>query len=165
MMLQAAVSLLNIGSYGSAPRHPARRGRAPAGEGRDLEQVRDAIDGVRALLEILERRVAGAELAPLRNALSQLQMAYAREVQAAARAEPPAPSRRRPASGARRAGAARRRAARRRARRPAGRARRARSGRVERASVGARALSARGRARRAGMFPVGAIDCPRVCTG
>ncbi|HXN38733.1 MAG TPA: hypothetical protein VN892_11905, partial [Solirubrobacteraceae bacterium] len=44
--------------------------------------VRDAIDGVRALMGILERRIAG-ELGPLRDALSQLQMAYAREVQAA----------------------------------------------------------------------------------
>jgi hypothetical protein len=43
--------------------------------------VRDAIDGVRALLEILERRVP-SEVRPLRDALSQLQMAYAREVQA-----------------------------------------------------------------------------------
>ncbi len=54
---------------------------APPGAGRDLEQVRDAIDGVRALLEILERRVP-SEVRPLRDALSQLQMAYAREVQA-----------------------------------------------------------------------------------
>jgi hypothetical protein len=82
MMLQAAVSLLNIGSYRLAGPPPAGEGGAaqPA-TGRDLEQVRDAIDGVRALLEILERRVPG-ELAPLRNALSQLQMAYARDMQA-----------------------------------------------------------------------------------
>jgi hypothetical protein len=68
MMAQAAVSLLNLG---------ARRLQAE----RDLEQVRDAIDGVRALLGILERRIA-EELGPMRDALSQLQMAYAREVQA-----------------------------------------------------------------------------------
>ncbi len=49
----------------------------------DLAQVRDAIDGVRALLEILERTIP-SELGPLRDALSQLQMAYAREVQASA---------------------------------------------------------------------------------
>jgi hypothetical protein len=97
MMLQAAVSLLNIGSFRLAPAPPAPPGApaAPAGEGRDLDQARDAIDGVRALLEILERRVDGAELAPLRNALSQLQMAYAREMQAAggepsAEPQPPA---------------------------------------------------------------------------
>lgn len=83
MMLQAAVSLLNIGSYRLAPAPPGAPG-APAGEGRDLDQARDAIDAVRALLEILERRVDGTELGPLRNALSQLQMAYAREAQAGA---------------------------------------------------------------------------------
>ncbi len=88
MMLQAAVSLLNIGSYRLAPAPPGAPG-APAGEGRDLDQARDAIDAVRALLEILERSVEGAELAPLRNALSQLQMAYAREMQATG-AEPSA---------------------------------------------------------------------------
>ena len=91
MMLQAAVSLLNIGSYRLAAAPAAarrRRRRARRRAERDLEQVRDAIDGVRALLEILERRVPG-ELGPLRDALSQLQMAYAREVQArgASRAE------------------------------------------------------------------------------
>jgi hypothetical protein len=82
MMLQAAVSLLNIGSYRLAGPPPAGAGEAgQAPTGRDLEQVRDTIDGVKALLEILERRVPG-ELGPLRNALSQLQMAYAREIQA-----------------------------------------------------------------------------------
>jgi hypothetical protein len=48
--------------------------------------VRDAIDGVRALLGVLERTVS-KELGPLRDALSQLQIAYAREAQAAAEAE------------------------------------------------------------------------------
>lgn len=85
MMLQAAVSLLNIGSFKLAPRQPtgAPEGQAPLpADASDLEQVRDAIDGVRALLEILERRVPAGELKPLRDALSQLQMAYAREAQA-----------------------------------------------------------------------------------
>ncbi|HWX98054.1 MAG TPA: hypothetical protein VNZ01_14525, partial [Solirubrobacteraceae bacterium] len=50
---------------------------------RDLEQVRDAIDAVRPLLEILERRVPEG-VRPLRDALAQLQMAYAREVQSGA---------------------------------------------------------------------------------
>jgi len=84
MILQAAVSLLNVGSYRLMPAPAgAQAGEqaAPPGSGRDLEQVRDAIDGVRALLEILERRVP-SEVRPLRDALSQLQMAYAREVQA-----------------------------------------------------------------------------------
>jgi hypothetical protein len=83
MMLQAAVTLLNIGSYRLAP-GPAGAGAGEPGApppGRDLGQARDAIDGVRALLEILERSVP-SEIVPLRNALSQLQMAYAREAQA-----------------------------------------------------------------------------------
>jgi hypothetical protein len=80
VIAQAAVSLLNIG---------ARRLAPPGGEGaqadqpgsgqRDLAQARDAIDAVRALLEILERSIP-QEIAPLRDALSRLQMAYAREV-------------------------------------------------------------------------------------
>jgi hypothetical protein len=75
MILQAAVSLLNLGGR--------RLGLAAGAEGeRDLAQVRDAVDGVRALLGILERSVTAQELRPLRDALSQLQMAYAREAQA-----------------------------------------------------------------------------------
>ncbi|HTA05181.1 MAG TPA: hypothetical protein VK774_02365 [Solirubrobacteraceae bacterium] len=86
MMLQSAVSLLNIASYRLMPRPAAAAASASGaaeqpGAGQDLEQVRDAIDGVRALLEILDRRVP-SELRPLRDALSQLQMAYAREMQA-----------------------------------------------------------------------------------
>ncbi len=83
MMLQAAVSLLNIGSFRLAPKQPqpGAAAQAPSARAEDLEQVRDAIDGVRALLEILERRIP-SELRPLRDALSQLQMAYAREAQA-----------------------------------------------------------------------------------
>jgi hypothetical protein len=86
MMLQAAVSLLNVGGYrlglGSAP-------GTPAAADRDLEQVRDAIDGVRALVGILERRIP-QELGPLRDALSQLQIAYAREAQTSGATAQPA---------------------------------------------------------------------------
>jgi hypothetical protein len=97
LMLQAAVSLLNVGSYRLAPRAASGASTTTAGGGgaegsaadqgagptsSDLEQARDAIDGARALLEILER-TAPSEIAPLRNALSQLQIAYARAVQAA----------------------------------------------------------------------------------
>jgi hypothetical protein len=94
MMLQAAVSLLNIGSYRLAPAPPGAPAvpGASAPEGRDLDQARDAIDGVRALLEILDRRMPAGELAPLRNALSQLQMAYAREMQASGAEAPPTES-------------------------------------------------------------------------
>jgi hypothetical protein len=74
MIAQAAVSLLNIGAHRMGA--PAAEGGPPVGQ--DLEQARDAIDAARALLEILERRMPG-ELAPLRDALSRLQMAYAAE--------------------------------------------------------------------------------------
>jgi hypothetical protein len=86
MIAQVTVSLLNLGARRLAPVPPPG---APGGEGAsgqpdvsaqgDLEQARDAIDAARALLEILERRIP-AELGPLRDALSRLQMAYAREV-------------------------------------------------------------------------------------
>ncbi len=84
MILQSAASLLNIGGL--------RLGLVPDSTvERDLEQVRDAIDGVRALLPILERH-GPEQLRPLRDALSQLQMAYTRELQSeAAPSTPPAP--------------------------------------------------------------------------
>jgi hypothetical protein len=82
MMLQAAVSLLNIGGRRLGLTAQARtEGGAGEGTGRDLDQVRDAIDGVTALLGILERSVP-EDLRPLRDALSQLQLAYTREAQA-----------------------------------------------------------------------------------
>jgi hypothetical protein len=81
MVLQATVSLLNIGARrlglvgGPDPTAPEQ-----GGSERDLEQVRDAIDAVRGLMPVVERR-APQEARPLRDALSQLQMAYARESQ------------------------------------------------------------------------------------
>jgi hypothetical protein len=77
LILQTAASLVNVGAY--------RLGLAGGdASDRDLDQVRDAIDGVRALLPILERRGVAEQLAPLRDALAQLQMAYARELQGGA---------------------------------------------------------------------------------
>jgi hypothetical protein len=74
LILQTAASLINVGAY--------RLGLTGGESGdRDLDQVRDAIDGVRALLPILERRDESQQLRPLRDALSQLQLAYAREAQ------------------------------------------------------------------------------------
>jgi hypothetical protein len=93
MMLQAAVSLLNIGARrlgltgGAAASEtaeeasPGQPAGGSAGAERDLEQVRDAIEGVKALLSILERSIP-QDLRPLRDALSQLQMAYTREAHA-----------------------------------------------------------------------------------
>lgn len=105
LIAQAVVSLLNLGARRMAPAPgdaagsagaagsgdaagsagAGRRDRDPAHPQRDLAQARDAIDAVRALLEILERSVP-QEVKPLRDALSQLQMAYAREVAPGARA-------------------------------------------------------------------------------
>jgi hypothetical protein len=102
MVLQATVSLLNIGGrrLGLAGPPDPQSTISPPAEERDLEQVRDAIDGARALMPILERRMGG-ELGPLRDAVSQLQMAYAREVQgmreAGSAATGPAPSAEKPA--------------------------------------------------------------------
>ena len=91
MVAQAAVSLLNIAARRLAPpppEAPAAAGPgATAAGGRDLEQVRDGIDAVSALLGILERRIP-QEVRPLRDALSQLQLAYASEVRASAEGAP-----------------------------------------------------------------------------
>lgn len=89
MVLQAAASLLNIGAHrlGLTGGDPAAS--APADRREDLEQVRDAIDAVRGLLPVIERS-APAELRPLRDALSQLQMAYTRAVQS--QPQPTAPA-------------------------------------------------------------------------
>ncbi len=54
---------------------------------RDLEQVRLAIDGARALLPVVEPAL-GPNSGPLRDALSQLQMAYAQLAGAAGGGEP-----------------------------------------------------------------------------
>ena len=44
----------------------------------DLPQVKQAIDGARALLPVVEPR-HGEQLAPVRDALSRLQMAYVQQ--------------------------------------------------------------------------------------
>jgi hypothetical protein len=76
LLLQSAASLVNLGArrLGLASGEPAER---------DLGQARDAIDGVRSLMPVLERCLSAAQLGPLRDALSQLQLAFAREAPAA----------------------------------------------------------------------------------
>jgi hypothetical protein len=89
VIMQTAVSLLNLGARRLRPPESlagAETGTSAASAGRDLEQVRDAIDGVRALMGVLERRYP-RELAPLRDALAQLQLAYAREQSGAGQPE------------------------------------------------------------------------------
>jgi hypothetical protein len=84
VIVQTAVSLINIAGR--------RLGTAPGSEDeRDLAQVRDAIDGVRGLLPVLERGEMAQTLGPLRDAVSALQVEYAKLVAtAAAGGSPPA---------------------------------------------------------------------------
>jgi hypothetical protein len=70
VLLQTVVSLVNLGGQ--------RLGASPDTQDmRDLDQVRMAIEALRALLPVLEERDA-EHVRPVRDALSQLQMAYAR---------------------------------------------------------------------------------------
>jgi hypothetical protein len=72
VVVQTVVSLVNLGGQ-----------RLGLSEGtsdlRDLGQVRMAIEGVRALLPLLEEENP-EQVRPVRDALAQLQMAYAREI-------------------------------------------------------------------------------------
>lgn len=89
VLVQTVVSLLNLGGR--------RAGLAASGPGaggsdeRDPEQLRLAVEGVRALLPLVEP-VLGADAAQLRDALAQLQIAYARGAGAAGTAPGPAPA-------------------------------------------------------------------------
>lgn len=64
VLVQTAVTLVNLGAQ-------------KLGEDHDLDQARQAIEGVKALMPLLPDEVQP----PLRDALSQLQMAFARESQ------------------------------------------------------------------------------------
>jgi hypothetical protein len=69
VLIQTLVSLLNLGGR--------KAGLTPGTETeRDPEQVRQAIEGIRALLPICEP-LLGPDAAQIREALSQLQLAYA----------------------------------------------------------------------------------------
>ncbi len=86
VLLQTLVTLINLGA------RKAGLG-TPPGEAepkRDLEQTREAIDGARALLPLLEAK-HGQELATIKNALSQLQMAYVQLSGGTPAPEPAAP--------------------------------------------------------------------------
>jgi hypothetical protein len=81
VVVQTAVSLVNLAGR--------RLGIAPGTEQeRDLAQVRTAIDATRALLPVIEQNEGRETLGPLRDALSTLQMEYARQVQATTSASP-----------------------------------------------------------------------------
>jgi len=82
VVLQTVVTLLNLG---------ARKAGLAEGTTADLPQVKMAIDAARALLPLLEP-VHGEQLAPVREALSRLQMAYVQKTggEAPAAGEQPA---------------------------------------------------------------------------
>jgi hypothetical protein len=68
VLLEHVVTLVNLGMR--------RTGLQPGTEEeRDVEQVGVAIDGIRALLPLLER-TAPEQINPIRDALSQLQLAF-----------------------------------------------------------------------------------------
>lgn len=81
VLIQTVVSLLNLGAR--------KAGMVPGSEAeRDLDQVRKAIDALRALLPVAEPDL-GPNAGPLRDALAQLQMAYAQLAGGAGGEEPP----------------------------------------------------------------------------
>ncbi len=72
VLVQTAVTLVNLGGQ-------------KLGEDGDLDQAKSAIEATRALLPLLPEEVQ----APIKDALSQLQMAFVREAQGGA--DPPQP--------------------------------------------------------------------------
>jgi hypothetical protein len=77
VLLQTIVTLINLG---------ARKAGLAEGSKADLPQVKEAIDAARALLPIVEPK-HGEALAPVKDALSRLQMAYVQQTGA----KPPEP--------------------------------------------------------------------------
>jgi hypothetical protein len=74
VVTEATVSILNVAVL--------RSGLVPGSEGeKDLGQVRLGIEAVRSLLPLVELAVGPEQAKPIRDALSQLQMAYVREQQ------------------------------------------------------------------------------------
>jgi hypothetical protein len=74
VLIQTVVTLINLGGRRLGLAGPPDQ----AGE-KDLEQARLAIEGARALVPLLPQE---ADLGPVKDALSQLQMAYASAVAA-----------------------------------------------------------------------------------
>jgi hypothetical protein len=71
VLIQTTVTLLNLGARKAGLGAPPDQ--APAA---DWDQVRQAIEGARALLPLLESRHA-EQLGPIRDTLARLQMVYA----------------------------------------------------------------------------------------
>jgi hypothetical protein len=83
VLLQTVVSLINLTSR-----------RIAKEDERDLEQARIGIEAVRSLVELLDPEPAGQ----VRNALSELQMLYAKEAGEGTAGEPAAAPQQEPAS-------------------------------------------------------------------
>ena len=81
VLIQTTVTLLNLAARKAGLAAPP--GQAPAP---DWEQVRQAIDGARALLPLLEAR-HGDQLGQVRQTLTQLQMIYAQQAGGAGASE------------------------------------------------------------------------------
>jgi hypothetical protein len=81
VIVQTIATVLDLG----ARRTGLAQGTA---DERDLQQVRQAIEAVRALLPLVEQRL-GPDAGQLRQALSQLQLAYARLSQEEGGGAPP----------------------------------------------------------------------------
>lgn len=75
VVTEATVSILNVAVL--------RAGLVPGSEGeRDLPQTRVGIEAVRALLPLVEQVLGAEQARPIRDALSQLQIAYVQAVNA-----------------------------------------------------------------------------------
>jgi uncharacterized protein DUF1844 len=94
VVTEATVSILNVAVL--------RAGLVPGSEGeRDLDQTRMGIEAVRALLPLVEQALGADQARPIRDALSQLQMAYVSAMAPGPAADAPAPEQpgERPAEG------------------------------------------------------------------
>jgi hypothetical protein len=85
VLLQTVVSLLNLAVRKAGLAAPPGEGPAP-----DIEQLGQAIEGVRALLPVIEPRHAD-KLGPVRDTLSQLQVFYAQRTGGEGAESPAAP--------------------------------------------------------------------------
>ncbi|HEX4363390.1 MAG TPA: hypothetical protein VHZ75_02500 [Solirubrobacteraceae bacterium] len=96
VLVQTVISLLNLGAR--------KAGLTGAEEEPDFEQVRQAVDATRALLPLTEPAL-GPDAKQVRDALAQLQLAYARSgatpPPGAPGADDPPPSAKRPAEASR----------------------------------------------------------------
>jgi ribosomal protein L12E/L44/L45/RPP1/RPP2 len=83
VLVQTAVTLINLSGRRLGLGVPEEQ----QAQEKDVEQARTAIEAVRALLPLLPEDT----VQPIRDALSQLQMAFAREAQGGAAKGPPDP--------------------------------------------------------------------------